>query len=263
MNRSRFFILAGMSLLSLSFVLQTAAAETPSQPSHPSRLPRSSVTSEVFAGVDLARSPRSPKTSEIEMGVDSARSPRSPKTSEIEMGADSARSPRSPKTSEIEMGADSARSPRSRKTSEIEMGADSARSPRSRKTSEIEMGVDSARSPRSPKTSEIVVYLPFVPIGQPIVRVAALYYDSETAGEPDEAFRLWNVSSRPAQLAGYGVSDGRRTVTFPAMTLAPGTSLWCTGSALAFAGSFGFAPGCEYGATAGPCQPIWPASPSS
>ena len=117
------------------------------------------------------------------------------------------------------------------------------------------MGANSARSPRSPKTSEIDVYLPLVPIGQPIVKVAALYYDSETTGEPDEAFRLWNVSSTPAQLAGYGVSDGRRTVTFPAMTLAPGTSLWCTGNALDFAGSFGFAPGCEYAADSDPAVP--------
>ncbi len=168
MNRSRFFVLAGISLLTLSFVLQSAAAETPSQPS---RLPRSSETSEVFAGADPAR------------------------------------------------------------------------------------------SARSPKTSQIVAYLPLLSIGQPTLRVAALYYDSETTGEPDEAFRLWNVSSLPKQLAGYGVSDGRNTVTFPAMTLAPGASLWCTGSALDFAGSFGFAPGCEYAADSDPAVPNLSGSP--
>lgn len=99
------------------------------------------------------------------------------------------------------------------------------------------------------------MYLPLVPIGQPIVRMAAVYYDSETTGEPDEAFRLWNVSTRAANLAGYGVSDGSRLVTFPAMSLAPGAGLWCTGNALAFAGSFGIMPGCEYGADSDPAVP--------
>ena len=120
----------------------------------------------------------------------------------------------------------------------------------------------SIRPPRSQKTSEIeyeieyeIVYLPLLPINRPMLRLAALYYDSETTGEPDEAFRLWNVSNQPATLTGYSVGDGSRTVTFPSGILAPGSSLWCTGNALNFAVSFGFSPGCEYGVDSDPSVP--------
>jgi cardiolipin synthase A/B len=103
--------------------------------------------------------------------------------------------------------------------------------------------------------SQFTVYLPLVSMDQPRVRLAALYYDSETTNEPDEAFRLWNVSDQPVDLAGYGVGDGRRTVVFPAMMLASGTGLWCTGDAVAFARSYGFSPDCEYGADSDPQVP--------
>jgi hypothetical protein len=101
----------------------------------------------------------------------------------------------------------------------------------------------------------VTVYLPLVAMEQPRIRLAALYYDSETTNEPDEAFRLWNISDDPVDLAGYGVGDGRRTVTFPSMMLAAGTGLWCTGDALAFTRSYGFSPDCEYGADSDPQVP--------
>ena len=99
------------------------------------------------------------------------------------------------------------------------------------------------------------VYLPLLALDQPRIRLAALYYDSETSNEPDEAFRLWNISDDPLDLAGYGVGDGQRRVVFPAMTLPPRTGLWCTGNAAAFARSYGFAPDCEYGADSDPQVP--------
>jgi phosphatidylserine/phosphatidylglycerophosphate/cardiolipin synthase-like enzyme len=116
-------------------------------------------------------------------------------------------------------------------------------------------GADGAMTAPLQPASPSAVYLPLATVSQPHLRLAALYYDSETSGEPDEAFRLWNASAIPAALDGYGVGDGRRTVTFPAMTLAPGTGLWCAGNAAAFARSFGFAPGCEYGADSDPQVP--------
>ncbi len=105
--------------------------------------------------------------------------------------------------------------------------------------------------PASPST----VFLPLVALDQPRIRLAALYYDSETTGEADEAFRLWNVGDAPLDLAGYGVGDGQRRVIFPALTLAPGRGLWCTGSAVAFTRSYGFLPDCEYGADSDPQVP--------
>ncbi len=108
---------------------------------------------------------------------------------------------------------------------------------------------------QSEPASLFTVHLPLVAMDQPRIRLAALYYDSETSGEPDEAFRLWNVGGAPFDLAGYSVGDGQRRMTFPSMTLAPGAGLWCTGNALAFARSFGFSPGCEYGADSDPQAP--------
>ena len=113
-------------------------------------------------------------------------------------------------------------------------------------------GNTSASQPPAPQYR---VFLPAAPLGQPLLRLASLYYDTETSGEPDEAFRLWNISGRTLDLAGYGVSDGSRTVVFPTMQLAAGAGLWCTGNAVAFARSFGFSPDCEYGADSDPAVP--------
>lgn len=103
--------------------------------------------------------------------------------------------------------------------------------------------------------SQSMTFLPLIAMEQPRIRLAALYYDSETSGETDEAFRLWNVGDAALDLAGYRVGDGQRVVTFPPLTLAPGAGLWCTGDAMVFARSFGFSPDCEYGADSDPEVP--------
>ncbi len=112
-----------------------------------------------------------------------------------------------------------------------------------------------ATPPASPPVDQFTVYLPLAVMGQPRIRLAALYYDSETSGETDEAFRLWNVGDAALDLAGYGVGDGQRVVTFPSLSLAPGAGLWCTGDAVVFARSFGFSPDCEYGSDSDPQVP--------
>ncbi|HNS04238.1 MAG TPA: phospholipase D-like domain-containing protein [Anaerolineae bacterium] len=110
-------------------------------------------------------------------------------------------------------------------------------------------------TPPSQPASPFTVFLPLLAMEQPRIRLAALYYDSETSGEADEAFRLWNVGGAALDLAGYGVGDGQRVVTFPSLTLAPGAGLWCTGNAVVFARSFGFSPDCEYGVDSDPQTP--------
>ncbi len=115
-------------------------------------------------------------------------------------------------------------------------------------------GLGGAMNPAQP-ASPSTVFLPLVAMDQPRIRLAALYYDSETTNEPDEAFRLWNVGDAPFDLAGYAVGDGQRRVTFPSLTLPPGAGLWCTGNAVAFTRSFGFTPACEYGADSDPQVP--------
>ena len=110
-------------------------------------------------------------------------------------------------------------------------------------------------APAAEPTPTRAVYFPLVPLEQPRIRLAALYYDSETANEPDEAFRLWNVSDAPLNLAGYAVGDGQRRALFPPLTLPAGQGVWCSGDAVAFARAFGFAADCEYAVDSDPAVP--------
>lgn len=114
-----------------------------------------------------------------------------------------------------------------------------------------------AAAPSAPAANSLAfsVYLPLVGVDRPRVRLAALYYDTETSGEPDEAFRLWNVSDSPINLSGYAVGDGQRQVIFPSLNLPAGGSLWCAGNAAAFSRSFGVTAGCEYAADSDPQVP--------
>jgi hypothetical protein len=79
--------------------------------------------------------------------------------------------------------------------------------------------------------------------------VTAVYYDTYLTGEPDEAFRLMNVSGAAVDLTGGIVTDGpsEGTVTRDGM-LAAGASIWIAREAASFALEFGFPPDYEYGA---------------
>ncbi len=112
----------------------------------------------------------------------------------------------------------------------------------------------------APPELEPVVYLPLVMRNAwsrpaPLL-ISALYYDAYLADEPDEAFQIFNPTSTPAPLAGWQLSSGSRTVTFPdGMMLAPHARLWCARSATHFVLSFGDQPGCEYGGDSAPDIP--------
>ncbi|PKO22105.1 MAG: hypothetical protein CVU38_11080 [Chloroflexi bacterium HGW-Chloroflexi-1] len=104
------------------------------------------------------------------------------------------------------------------------------------------------------------VFLPLVGTrfrtSPPPLLVTALYYDTYQSGEPDEAFQIYNPLELPAVLAGWQVTDGWRTVTFPPdLTLAAHAWLWCAMEAAAFRVAFGVSPGCEYGADTDPAVP--------
>ncbi|MEA3337690.1 MAG: phospholipase D-like domain-containing protein [Chloroflexota bacterium] len=98
-------------------------------------------------------------------------------------------------------------------------------------------------------------FLPLISSHHPSLHITALYYDTVTRNEPDEAFRLRNASRNAIDLAGYRVSDGRRTVVFPQLTLDSHASLWCSREATAFSLVFGLMPDCEYGADTDPGVP--------
>ena len=77
----------------------------------------------------------------------------------------------------------------------------------------------------------------------PGVVISAVYPDGYAPGDADEAVQLWNTGIRAVDLAGWSVSDGEGTATFPpGATLAAGRRVWLTQDAAAFARSFGHGP---------------------
>lgn len=95
------------------------------------------------------------------------------------------------------------------------------------------------------------IYLPLVANQPPPPRllIAAAHIDSATSGEPDEAIMLWNIGTTTQALAGWQITSGTRTATFPltsTLQLAPSQRLWCTAQALAFRTTSPEEPTCEW-----------------
>ena len=79
----------------------------------------------------------------------------------------------------------------------------------------------------------------------PSILITGVYYDAYASGQPDEAFRLQNVSGSPVDLTGWTVTDKEGTLTLQD-TLDAGDAIWVACEAHAFAGEFGFDPDYEY-----------------
>jgi cardiolipin synthase A/B len=83
------------------------------------------------------------------------------------------------------------------------------------------------------------------------VLITALFYDGYTKEgglELEEALQIMNVSASSLNISGWDISNGSRTVEFPANTnLAAGQQLWLAYDAAAFRNAFGFKPDFEYG----------------
>ena len=119
--------------------------------------------------------------------------------------------------------------------------------------------------PTAPATNHLEdppkpVYLPLVGrnfyTGDPPLLISALYYDTYITGEPDEAFQIYNPLPSAVSLAGWKVTAGTRTVTFPpGITLNGNAKLWCARKAADFRATFGVSPGCEYGGDSDPAVP--------
>jgi len=86
------------------------------------------------------------------------------------------------------------------------------------------------------------------------VLIVAVYYDTYLTNEPDEAFRLMNVSASAVDVTGWTVSDGEGTITL-AGTLSAGQSIWIAREADDFSAEFGFLPDYEYGNDTDPAVP--------
>ena len=94
------------------------------------------------------------------------------------------------------------------------------------------------------------LFLPLIQKPGSRMLLAAAHIDSAVSGEKDEALLLWNLGPASQPLAGWQLRGNGRTATFPlttTLTLAPGQRIWCAREAQAFARTFGFSPGCEWG----------------
>jgi hypothetical protein len=79
------------------------------------------------------------------------------------------------------------------------------------------------------------------------ILITAVCYDTYLTGEPDEAFRLMNVSGAPVDLTNWTVTDGPSEGTITLQDPLPaGESIWITREAIAFTAEFGFSPDYEY-----------------
>ncbi len=84
--------------------------------------------------------------------------------------------------------------------------------------------------------------------------ISAVYYDTYLPNEPDEAFRLTNVSASAVDLTSWTVTDGEGTITLTG-TLSPGASLWVARTAVSSTLEYGFQPAFEYGGNSDPGVP--------
>jgi predicted extracellular nuclease len=99
-----------------------------------------------------------------------------------------------------------------------------------------------------------LIFSPPVQSASSTILITAVYYDTYISGEPDEAYRLMNVSGSPVSLTDWTVSDGEGTITLIG-TLPAGDSLWIAREADDFESEFGFKPDYEYGSNTDPAVP--------
>lgn len=114
-----------------------------------------------------------------------------------------------------------------------------------------------------PPTQEITaltstLHLPLLQHTRPRLLIAAAHIDSAISGEGDEAIWLWNEGPGAAHLAGWQINGNGRTATVPltsTLSIPVADGLWCTADPAIFRRTFGFAPGCEWGADDDPAVP--------
>jgi cardiolipin synthase len=88
------------------------------------------------------------------------------------------------------------------------------------------------------------------------ILITGVYYDTYLTDDPDEAFRLMNVSDVPVDLTNWMVTDGPTEGAITLQdTLPAGASIWIAREAVAFTAEFGFPPDYEHGDDTDPAVP--------
>ncbi len=86
------------------------------------------------------------------------------------------------------------------------------------------------------------------------ILISAVYYDTHLLSEPDESFRLTNVSAAPIDLSNWTATDGEGVITLTG-SLDAGDSIWIANQAVSFTLEFGIPPDYEYGGDTDPAVP--------
>jgi hypothetical protein len=81
-----------------------------------------------------------------------------------------------------------------------------------------------------------------------------VYYDTYFPNQPEEAFRLINVSTTPLTLTDWIITDGEGSLTLTG-NITPGTNIWIARTAISFTLAFGYSPTYEYGGDSDPNVP--------
>jgi hypothetical protein len=117
------------------------------------------------------------------------------------------------------------------------------------------------RHPQVSSTSVVLILLlvaAFAPApadsASTTILTSAVYYDTYLTNEPEEAFRLLNISGSAVDLINWTATDGEGTFTLQD-TLPAGASIWVARQAVSFIEEFGFAPDYEYEADTDPAVP--------
>jgi phosphatidylserine/phosphatidylglycerophosphate/cardiolipin synthase-like enzyme len=81
-----------------------------------------------------------------------------------------------------------------------------------------------------------------------------VYYDTYFPAQPEEAFRLSNISTAPISLTDWIVADGEGVITLTG-SITPGAHIWIARTAISFTLAFGYSPTYEYGGNSDPAVP--------
>ena len=73
------------------------------------------------------------------------------------------------------------------------------------------------------------------------ILISAVYYDTYLPNQPEESFRLANISTAPISLTNWIVTDGEGTITLTGV-ISPGDQWWIAKTGISFTLEFGYPP---------------------
>jgi cardiolipin synthase A/B len=86
------------------------------------------------------------------------------------------------------------------------------------------------------------------------ILIDRVYDDTNFPGQPEEAFRLINISTAPLTLTDWIIADDAGSLTLTG-SLIPGANIWIARTAVSFTLAFGYSPTYEYGGDSDPNVP--------